>query len=252
MLYSEGAGWFQIMPNFSWIYSLNLNPILTQFALYIVIILVMAYLVDFFLMRSVVGRGYRIFVAPGVIVHELSHAFFCLLTGAKITKISFFEKDGGSVTHSQSKVPIIGSILISLAPFAVGAVSIFFLSRWLGFNMSETLSKAGFNNVIDFTKNVLQGIDWKNYKNWVILYLIISIAVTMLPSFQDMKNTFLALILTGGLIFIFYKYAGLVVNLPPYWFDKMFIVLSTVIILLFIALIFSSIIYLLSKLLWYN
>ena len=35
----------------------------------------------------------------GVVVHELSHALFALITGAKITKIALFKPDNGSLGH---------------------------------------------------------------------------------------------------------------------------------------------------------
>ena len=35
----------------------------------------------------------------GVVVHELSHALFALITGAKITKIVLFKPDNGSLGH---------------------------------------------------------------------------------------------------------------------------------------------------------
>lgn len=80
------------------------------------------------------GRGFRIFVAPGVIVHEYSHVLACLLMGARIEKIALFEKTGGYVRHSIPKIPkwppvvgpSIGMVVISFAPIfgclaAIGA-----------------------------------------------------------------------------------------------------------------------------------
>ncbi len=45
------------------------------------------------------GKIYRIFVTPGILVHELSHALACLLMGAKVTDMTIFDKEGGHVTH---------------------------------------------------------------------------------------------------------------------------------------------------------
>ena len=54
--------------------------------------------------------------APGVIVHECSHILGCLITGATIKKVVFFSEKGGSVTHTSSKIPYLGDVVISTAP----------------------------------------------------------------------------------------------------------------------------------------
>ena len=41
--------------------------------------------------------NYVLFV--GVIIHELSHAFFAMITGAKIVEIALFKPEGGSLGH---------------------------------------------------------------------------------------------------------------------------------------------------------
>jgi hypothetical protein len=83
----------------------------------ILALLLLSFLIEFFLVRSFMGRYYRIFVAPGIIVHELSHAFACLITGAEIKRINLFEPSGGSVEHSNSKIPVLGQAIVSFAPF---------------------------------------------------------------------------------------------------------------------------------------
>lgn len=38
-------------------------------------------------------------LAPGVVIHESSHALFALVTGAKVTEVAFFNPDGRSLGH---------------------------------------------------------------------------------------------------------------------------------------------------------
>src|SRR5271157_874302 len=59
---------------------------------------------------------YYIIRAPGVIVHECSHIIGCVVTGAAITNVVFFSKEGGSVTYMRPKIPVIGNVIISSAP----------------------------------------------------------------------------------------------------------------------------------------
>ena len=70
----------------------------------------------------------------GCSVHELSHAFFALIFGHKITEIKLFapSKDGeslGHVSHSYNKKSIyhkIGNFFIGISPLLAGGIVLFF------------------------------------------------------------------------------------------------------------------------------
>lgn len=210
--------------------------------------LLLSSLVNFFLIGSVLGQSYRIFVAPGVILHEFSHALLCLLTGAKIKKIALFDKDGGSVEHEQSKLPVLGSILISLAPFVAGSIAIFFFARWLGLKEVDLSNlKFSYENIISFVKSIVGGLDLTNYKNWIIIYLALSVAVTMIPSKQDIKNIAVTFIVLAILIFALVQFTSLNLGLSFIPIDKIILLLNTVAVLLILSLILSIMIYALSK-----
>ena len=222
------------------------SPIL-KFGFLILLIFIISFFINYFLSHSILSSCYRIFVAPGVIVHELSHAFLCLLTGAKITKMSFFEKNGGHVEHQQSKLPVIGQILISLAPLFAGTAIIYFLSRKIGisnFEISDlSFSKEGLNS---FFREMFSGFNVHATKNWVIVYLVLSIAVTMTPSAQDMKNTFFSILVLGAILYLvvkYSKYSILNVAVPT----QAFVLLITVLALLLFGLLLSIVFYIVSK-----
>jgi len=52
---------------------------------------------------------------PGIIIHELAHAFACVILNVPIKKIKWVGKDGGYVVHENSKSYKI--IIIALFPF---------------------------------------------------------------------------------------------------------------------------------------
>jgi hypothetical protein len=77
--------------------------------------------------------------APGVIVHELAHALFCLLSGVKIRRITLFrfQEVAGMVVHDEPK-GFFSSFFISFGPLIVNSyLAMFFLAqisapyRWL-------------------------------------------------------------------------------------------------------------------------
>jgi hypothetical protein len=136
--------------------------------------------------------------APGVIVHECSHILGCLITGATIKKVVFFSEKGGSVTHTSSKIPYLGDVVISTAPLfcipLVLAGCTWVFSQYLGcvfppLPMGVDSMDALFGLFIGiigmFTRNLIV-----RFNPWflVYLYLTLTLVLSLAPSAQDMKN----------------------------------------------------------------
>jgi len=132
-------------------------------------------------------NAYHYFLIPGVFIHEMSHAIACLIVGAKIKDISFISKDGGYVLHTEPKIPIIGNILISFAPIFGAILSVYLISLFFNFPIiaMDKLNIIEFFNIIK--NNIL---DWQF---WIIFYFITSILICLIPSWQDIKNSFTSL-----------------------------------------------------------
>lgn len=223
----------------------------TWFQLFVIIlfIVLITFLIDFFLVRSFLGFKYRLFVAPGVIVHELSHALLCLLTGAKISKISFFGKEGGNVTHSSAKLPILGSILISLAPLIVGILIIILLSSILG-PRAEVFDRNLFfsvNGILHQSFLTLSKFDYSLVRNWFVLYIMLSIIVTMIPSKQDIKNIALVLILISLISYFVITYTSFSFKFSFLPVEGILVFLSVALVSLILLLFLSIIIWMVSK-----
>jgi len=235
---------------------INWNQIITsssgKIVLTLVTIIILSLLIDFFMARSVFGRSYRYFVAPGIIVHELSHALMCLLTGAKIHNISLFDKEGGSVEHVKSKIPVIGPILISMAPIFIGGAAIFVLARAGGirgvtadFSLVKNFDVGGMLQLI---KQSFGALDFHQAKNWILLYLVLSIAVTMAPSKRDFLNIVSAVIIFVAILFAVYKYTSINLNLNWLITGEVLTFITTIIFLLILSLVLSIIVFAISKL----
>ena len=235
--------------DWSKLYSLISNGnTLALAAVIVIIIFLLLFLIDYTLSHSLIGRFYRIFVVPGIILHELSHAFLCLLTGAKIKSISLFDKDGGRVVHSDSKIPVLGQFLISLSPFAIGIVAIYYLAHYIGFafpkNGIDNISTASLFSII---KGQLASFDLHSRLDWLALYLIFSVSATMRPSRQDFKNIALTLVVLGIIFILSLRFTGLLEKMSNLQAENIVIFLLTVGLLLILALILSSIVYIISK-----
>lgn len=228
---------------------INLHSNLTRLTILILFHVVVAFLINYLLVNSFLGRSYRLIVAPGIIVHELSHALFCVVTGAKITKISFFDKEGGSVQHTKSKLPIIGPVFISLAPFFIGTAIICGISFRLG------IKEVDFSNMnllydrfVDLIRMIFSQVDFSLWQNWLILYLTVSVALTMTPSWQDLCNISLIIIFFCLLAYLNWRYTHFSISLAFLPFKQIFLLLDIVGLLLILILLFSMIVFAISKL----
>jgi len=181
-----------------------INPMTTALITILALIIV-GMLVPQLLARSVLGASFRVFVVPGVILHECAHALGCIFTGAKIQRIRFFKRDGGDIMHSPSPIPIIGQLIISLMPLIIGFVVILFIAKRIlpasyeirfGFNLQD------FPN---FAFQVIKLITWHKIMTWVYIYLILTVGSTMVPSIKDFINSLWAFLAIGGLVFVLYR-----------------------------------------------
>lgn len=175
------------------------------FLAFIVFLMISGYLTSFLFTRTTAGLFYRILVAPGIIVHELSHAVACIFVGAKIVSIDVFNPRGGEVQHTQSNVPILGNILISLAPMLVGSLVLFYFSSILNFIQIETVN-LGFREIVfNGLSAFYNSINLLSWQFWLMIYIVFNITATMAPSKQDVKNVFWDLIALGIIFFLIFN-----------------------------------------------
>ena len=90
--------------------------------------MLLAHITDIFVSSRFIYVTINYLFFPGVVLHELSHALFAVLTGAKVTKIVFFKKEGDTLGHVEfrhrgnSLLIAIQRIFISSAPMFLGTL----------------------------------------------------------------------------------------------------------------------------------
>lgn len=158
---------------------------------------------------------YYLIRAPGVVVHECSHILGCLLTGAAVRDVVLFSKDGGSVTYSRPRIPLLGDVIISSAPlFCIPLVLTgltWCFSAFLGCSFPvfpEIVDSTGTLHALAvsiadlFRQNLITA-----FHPWFLLYLYLtlSLVLSMAPSGQDIRNAAIGIALiaiAGVLIFL--------------------------------------------------
>ncbi len=164
---------------------------------------------------KIFGRGANKFLlATGFIgtpIHELSHAFMCLIFGHKITEIKLYQPnsiDGtlGYVKHSFNSKNLyhkIGNFFIGIAPIICGSAILFLLMAILTPNLYDLiLNNLSFSNefilvnLLNVFATIFNYENFVDYKWWIFITLAVMISSHMRLSLADIKGSL------SGLIFI--------------------------------------------------
>ncbi len=157
----------------------------------------------------------------GTPVHELGHAFFCLIFAHKITAISLLEpsdKDGalGYVYHSWNKKSIyqnIGNFFIGVGPVIFGSLVVFSAMYFLLPNSSQAVNAilgydtsklstanihASLRDLFQYSFSLLKIIftpaNFSAYQFWIFLYISLCISSHMGLSLPDLKGMWMGFI----------------------------------------------------------
>ncbi len=131
----------------------------------------------------------------GAFVHEGSHAILCLLTGAKVREFKFFTSQP-HVIHTKSKIPLVGSFLISSAPIFGGLFFLFLVNKFvLGDSfVIKPFTDNWKDTLLEPLKLVAQ-MDLFKWQSWVMILLLLNVGAMIGPSIQDIKNAWPIIIL---------------------------------------------------------
>ena len=155
-------------------------------------------------------------IAPGVAVHELSHAAACVVTGAKIHSMVLFRADGsGEVKHGPPKLKYVGDVMISLAPLVGGTLCLVLLGVLLKapINFYAVRAENVHSNQLYFLAD-LAVLVWhdlllffdlaslSDWRTWVFFYFAMCFTLTLAPSKQDLKNGAVGILVVCGLVLI--------------------------------------------------
>lgn len=157
------------------------------------------------LAQKIGTMAYVYLTAPGVMVHELSHAGFCLLFGHTITDMRLFspQEDGtlGYVSHRYNPRNFyhqIGNFFIGTGPIWGGAVLLWVLSCWLLPESVTSGNKSLPLQMLEFMKMFFTLNFWGSWQGWLWLYLAFTITLHITLSPPDLKGA-----LTGFCFLLF-------------------------------------------------
>ncbi len=143
----------------------------------------------------------RFWIYPGTAIHELSHTAACFATLAPVESVVLFRLDGsGEVKHQPSKLGKLGDMVIAIAPVGGGLLALWLINHLLGNPLAwaGTIKGDGAESPMFIPtlywiawldiKLTLAHADWGSWRTWLMIYLSVSIAMTLMPSPQDFRN----------------------------------------------------------------
>ena len=158
---------------------------------------------------------YSLLFLPGVIIHELSHFFMAAMLGVRTGEINFLPKlqdlkdihygdyQEGEISLGSVKIAktdFIRSSLIGMAPFIVGSIAIYALSRLV---FGDLLLEPSLRTSVMWLRDNYQTL--LTPLSILYLYLLLAVANTMFMSKSDMRAwpgfAILLAIIIGTIIF---------------------------------------------------
>ena len=159
--------------------------------------------------RLLGDRAYIYLTAPGVAVHELSHAVFCLVFGHKIDEMKLFspENDGtlGYVSHSydpKNYYQRAGNFFIGTGPIWGGLFILYLFSKLL---LPETMlpfSSGIGENVSAFVSGFFSASTWTDWKFCIWLYIALTVGSHITLSKPDLSGAKDGLLMLCGAVMI--------------------------------------------------
>lgn len=162
---------------------------------------------------------------PGTLVAQLGYILGTLVTGGTVNNTTLVKDNESCEPETgedpQSKVPVVGSIILALLPMAGCAVAIYWTARYFGAPFIEAIQQARFNQMllptslpaffetvrgalglVEHLVAVVQASDLQNWETLLFLYLVVCLTVRMAPLTGNLRGSLGAIALFGVLAFL--------------------------------------------------
>ena len=160
-------------------------------------------------------KPYIYLTAPGVMVHELSHAFFCLVFRHKIQEMKLFspEQDGtlGYVNHSYNPnnyYQRAGNFFIGTGPIWGGIFTVYIFSKILLPDAMLPFSGSIGDNLTAFLGGFFSISTWTDWKFYIWLYIALTISSHITLSKPDLSGAKDGLLMLCGIVFFSCLFLG--------------------------------------------
>jgi len=221
--------------------------------LWLLVLVVVSCLVETLFARIFRGRTFRYVLAPGVMVHELSHVLACFLVGASVERVCLFGEAGGCVEHGKPKLPVLGQFVISFAPVAGCLFVMWGVATLLVGNLHPKWSLPVSLRAEQFVDGVaavsksfwsaISSADLRSVRTLAFAYLFFSFGLATAPSKEDLKHAVGGILVFGvvwAAVAWFTMHASPLDGTLPLWAGSLWRALSLEIVALVAGLIVAT------------
>lgn len=162
---------------------------------------------------------------PGTLVAQLGYILGTLVTGGTVNNTTLVKDNESCEPETgedpQSKVPVIGSVILALLPMVGCAVAIYWTARYFGTPFLDGMRRAQFNHLllptslpaffdmlrgmlalVEHLMAVVQASDLQDWQTLLFLYLVICLTVRMAPLTGNLRGSLGAIALFGVFAFL--------------------------------------------------
>lgn len=167
---------------------------------------------------------------PGTLVAQLGHILGLLLTGGTVNNTALIKDDDSGApqtpAETESRLPVVGAIIVALLPLAGCAAAIYWVSGYFGgailagmkqsapakLELPTTLTLGfevarGSISLVERLVDAIRASDYGDWRTWLFLYLAVCLTVRMAPLTGNLRGSIGAILLTGLLAFLISRVA---------------------------------------------
>ncbi|OHB69604.1 MAG: hypothetical protein A2W17_07445 [Planctomycetes bacterium RBG_16_41_13] len=191
-------------------------------AIGIILIMFLSFATNGLWVKYINNKFLKGFLLPGAIVHELSHALLCLITGTTISELNLFRTDNTGIKYDKPKVPFVFDFIITSAPLFGCAFFILFISGILSnpIRVNNAFPEEillSFNGLFNLIRYLLDSV-WITFHSFrsqfrieevrhvLFLFAIIVFTVSMSPHKQDFKYLIPGFAILFAILFFLEKF----------------------------------------------
>lgn len=202
---------------------------------------------------------------PGTLVAQLGYILGLLLTGGTVNNTSLIKDDDSGApqtpAETESRLPVIGSIIVALLPLAGCAAAIYWVSRYFGAPVLASMAEPGpqrlelpttltlFFEIIRSSISLVQRLvnaigasDYRDWRTWLFLYLAVCLTVRMAPLTGNLRGSIGAILLTGLFAFIIGQIAESTAGLLDTAWPLVIFSVAVLLLLLMISLLAKGVV----------
>jgi len=164
-------------------------------------------------------KVFNAMLLPGTLVAQIGHVLGLLITGGTVSNTTLFgQGESGApetTPNPESRIPIIGPVIVGMLPLLACATAIYFNARELGQGMLTSLGTqpvgpvlpqtiAGFwqslRDLISLAESMAaatRSADYSVWQTWVFLYLLICLSIRIAPFPGYLRGSLGAIVVLG-------------------------------------------------------